>query len=244
MNKIYQYNCPKCGKERFYTEWNNWNATKKKQRLCGSCVRKGRIPWNKGISPSKETIEKMSLSAKNRPLRSNEIREKISLSQTGHKSYFPIGYKHSEITKCSMSQSQLKRYINKEAKEITSQATKNAMHRPDIREKHIKSLAETKYLGRKTDKGQLEMINCWNKMGFNFELNYQIKTDADLFYIDGYDKERNVVLEYDSKYHQKHLQQQKDLIRQQRVIDILNPKKFWRYDAVNKKCKNILERNE
>ena len=35
---------------------------------------------------------------------------------------------------------------------------------------------------------------------------------------------------------------QKDLIRQNKIIDILKPNKFWRYDAVNKQCKNVLEK--
>jgi len=28
----------------------------------------------------------------------------------------------------------------------------------------------------------------------------------------------------------------------QRIIKILNPKKFWRYDVVNKQFKNVVER--
>jgi len=51
---------------------------------------------------------------------------------------------------------------------------------------------------------------------------------------------KNIVLEYDSKYHNR--QKQKDLVRQEKIINILKPKKFWRYDVVNKQCKNILER--
>lgn len=39
----------------------------------------------------------------------------------------------------------------------------------------------------------------------------------------------------DTLYHQK------DIIRQNKIIGILKPKKFWRYDAVNKQYKNILE---
>ena len=57
------------------------------------------------------------------------------------------------------------------------------------------------------------------------------------------DKEKNVILEYDSKYHLKSKQQKKDLIRQNKIIDILKPKKFWRYDTVNKKLRNVLEGN-
>jgi len=57
--------------------------------------------------------------------------------------------------------------------------------------------------------------------------------DKDLFYIDGYDKEHNVVLEYDGKYHNKTYQKRKDLIRQQKIIEILKPKRFWRYNKVD-----------
>ena len=39
-------------------------------------------------------------------------------------------------------------------------------------------------------------------------------------------------------------QKKKDGIRQNKIIDILQPKKFWRYDAVNKQCRDVLvERN-
>ncbi len=51
-------------------------------------------------------------------------------------------------------------------------------------------------------------------------------------------KYENVVLEYDGRYHSK--PQQKDLLRQQKIIDILKPKKFWRYNSTTKQIKNIL----
>ena len=55
-------------------------------------------------------------------------------------------------------------------------------------------LHQSQWLKVKTDKGQLELIDKWNKLGFDFEPNYQVKTDQDLFYVDGYDKEKNVAL--------------------------------------------------
>jgi CRISPR/Cas system CSM-associated protein Csm5 (group 7 of RAMP superfamily) len=60
-----------------------------------------------------------------------------------------------------------------------------------------------------------------------------IRTDTFLAYLDGYDKNKNVILEYDSKYHNRPNQKKADLIRQQKIIDVLNPKVFWRYDSVN-----------
>ena len=132
-------------------------------------------------------------------------------------------------------------FLNLDFRNKHREAIKTAMRKPDVRKNHIKALLETKYIGRKTDKGQLELIEKWNKLGFKFIPNYQIHTDVDLFYIDGYDKEHNVVLEYDSKYHSRLGQKEKDLIRQNKIIDILHPKKFWRYDVVNKTTVNVLE---
>ena len=114
------------------------------------------------------------------------------------------------------------------------------MHRPDVRKKHIKALSETKYLKCKTDKGQLELLEKWNILGFKFEPNYKIYTDDDLFYIDGYDKDHNVVIEYDSKYHSRLGQKKTDLIRQNKIIEILHPKKFWRFNAIDKTWNDVV----
>ena len=128
-------------------------------------------------------------------------------------------------------------------REKLSKAVKIAIHKPEIRKRHIKALSETKYLGKSVDRGQMKLLEKWNKLGFNFDPNYQVYDDTNLFYIDGYDKNKNVVLEYDSKYHLKSKQKEKDLVRQNKIINILKPKKFWRYDEVNKQFRNVLEGN-
>jgi hypothetical protein len=92
----------------------------------------------------------------------------------------------------------------------------------------------------KYDKGQLEMLNKWNRLGFNFEPNYQLKFEGNLFYLDGYDKKHNVVFEYDSKYHKHKKVKERDLVRQQLIIEKLKPKAFWRYDAVKKSFNNVV----
>jgi hypothetical protein len=148
----------------------------------------------------------------------------------------------SDELRRKLSEAQTERYSKSEEKQKTSAAVKTAMHRPDVRKRHIDALHQSKWLKVRTDKGQVELLEKWNRLGFEFESNYQVHTDTDLFYIDGYDKNHNVVLEYDSKYHNKGHQQKKDLIRQSKIIDILTPKKFWRYNAVNKQCENVLEK--
>lgn len=113
------------------------------------------------------------------------------------------------------------------------------MHRPEVRKKHLEGLHHSQWLKVRTDKGQIELLEKWNRLGFNFEANYQVKTDFDLFYLDGYDKSKNVVIEYDTKYHFKSAQMSKDMLRQQKIIDILKPKKFWRYNSQNKTIENV-----
>jgi len=42
------------------------------------------------------------------------------------------------------------------------------------------------------------------------------------YWLDGYDKENNIVYEFDEKYHETKKQQEKDLIRQKEIINFLN----------------------
>jgi len=154
-----------------------------------------------------------------------------------------LGRKSSLNTKLKMSKFQKERYTDINERNKTSKSVKLAMHRSEVRKKHISGLYHSKWIKVRTDKGQIEFIDKWNKLGFNFEPNYQIKTNDDLFYIDGYDKEKNVVIEYDSKYHFRLKQQQKDIRRQNKIIHIINPKRFWRYDSVNKTTKLVYRNN-
>lgn len=138
------------------------------------------------------------------------------------------------------SNAQLLRFQNENERNKISVATKKALRSPIIRKRHIEALAKTRWLGKTFDKGQLELLEKWNTLGFNFIPNYQVYNNEFLGYIDGYDPINNIVIEYDSKYHKRLSQKKKDLIRQQYIIDILNPKKFWRYDAENKQWINVI----
>jgi hypothetical protein len=166
----------------------------------------------------------------------------MSLSHKGQSPWI-AGKKHTPESRDKMRVAQLGMPKSEAHRLASAMATKIAMHRPDVRERHVKALAETKWFGKSVDRGQMGVLSKWNSMGFKFVPNYQIHTDTDLFYVDGYDEGRNVVMEYDSKYHHRAYQQRKDLDRQQKIIGILKPKKFWRYDAINRLWKNVLERN-
>lgn len=151
-----------------------------------------------------------------------------------------IGTKQSPDARLKNSNAQKRRYSDPLERKKTSGAVKIALHRPDVRKRYIKALAETRWLGKSFDRGQVELLNKWNRMGFKFESNYQVHTDDFLCYVDGYDKRNNVVIEYDGKYHTSLRQKERDLVRQNKIVEILNPRRFWRYNAVNKQWTNIM----
>ena len=208
--------CPDCGGKRFFAHKYYAARAMKKGAYCRHCANKGNRCYRYGMELSQKEKERI------RGLR--------------------LGAKLSDSHKSKIAEAGRLRYLSDEERQKTSELTKIAMHNPEIRKRHIKALAETKWLGKAVDRGQLDLLKRWNEIGFKFEPNYQVHTDDFLCYVDGFDKEHNVALEYDSKYHHRPHQQQKDSIRQQKIIDILRPKKFWRYDAANKQWENVLEK--
>jgi hypothetical protein len=64
--------------------------------------------------------------------------------------------------------------------------------------------------------------------------------------LDGYDKERNIVFEYDKKHHYKFGRKlrNKNVIRQLRIINKLIPTKFFRYDKEKQNLYEIIVRKE
>lgn len=62
--------------------------------------------------------------------------------------------------------------------------------------------------------------------------------------LDGYDKEKNIVFEYDEPKHTIQYHKNKDKLREVRIINKLNPNEFWRYDEKNNKMYEILDGKE
>ena len=227
MNNTKQYSrkCPNCEKEIFHTELNNCNFAHKLKRICKSCAQKNKVF-------SVETKHKMSLKKLGKSLSSKHIKN-ISNSLSGIKKQ-----PHSKESKFKMSVA-IRPKILDETKEKLSIANKKAWQNTESRNKYNDSLLKTKWIKVRTDKGQLELLEKLNNLGFKFEPNYQIKVNGFIYYIDGYDKEKNVVLEYDSKYHNKQSQKIKDTIREKNIIDILNPRVFWRYNAITNRFSEV-----
>jgi hypothetical protein len=241
--------CHQCGRLQVYSSGDSFRGAVCRNTVCRECVRVQRIKypketWKRDCPVCNDNIIYSKYLNWWRAKDENRMCEKCA-SNYRKKTQFQQGHPNFCISKESrkkLSDSGRKRYANPKERKRASEIAKIAMHRPDVRKTHLKALSETKYLGKALDKGQLELLEKWNKLGFKFEPNYQLYTDEFLCYIDGYDKTHNVVIEYDSKYHQKPRQKEKDQIRQNKIINILKPNKFWRYDSVNKQFRNVLER--
>jgi hypothetical protein len=255
---VWKKSCPSCGKEQEYKLKKNFNKAIRLNRMCKECMYKSDIyikkhkhntsvMWNDKckreyiIQKRKESINEWKKSS-SITFNTQEYKEKQSKIQIEYLKLHPQKTINNIERFSKLREDENSVFNSPEYKEKLKNASINAWKNPTIRKKYNDALVKTKWIKVRTDKGQLELMDKWNKLGFRFQPNYQIKTDKDLFYIDGYDPIHNVVLEYDGKYHLKPSQQQKDLIRQNKIIDILHPKKFWRYNAMNKQYKNILEK--
>lgn len=62
--------------------------------------------------------------------------------------------------------------------------------------------------------------------------------------LDGYDKNRNIVFEYDEPKHNTTYSKIRDREREQRIIKVINPSEFWRYDEKNNKLMEIIHNKE
>lgn len=59
------------------------------------------------------------------------------------------------------------------------------------------------------------------------------------YWLDGYDKEKNIVFEYDESFHYPYGKlRHKDIVRQNRIIAFLNCA-FWRYNEKTKELYKV-----
>lgn len=182
--------------------------------ICKTCYQnkrsvslKGRIPWNKDKKDiySKETLDKMSNSKKGSvsPRKgitlSDETISKISISKKGTSPWnkgfigYRQGIKTPEHVKLKISLSnRINRIIRLE---------ENLGYMP-------------KNIG-KNEKKSLDMIE--RKLNITLERQYPVLG----YFLDGYDKENNVVYEVYEKYHYSPKQLEKDIIRENNIIKVL-----------------------
>jgi len=148
-----------------------------------------------------------------------EAKRKISLSMVGNKR--TLGYKFS-----NESREKLRRKI----------VTENT--REKLRERRLQQIDRLGYRGPAYNKRACLFIKKINDM-MGIQLQHaenggEIRISG--YSLDGYDKEKNVVFEYDeARNHNTPIRKEKDLRRQERIVKRINPILFLRYDERNRR---------
>jgi hypothetical protein len=226
MNRI----CPSCYKKQHFKSKEGFFNAVKNNRVCRSCSKSGNKNPSFSISPSKEWRDKISKSntGKIRTEETKQILSNIGKSYCGKKNPF-YGKQHSLKSKLQSSHSQKGKNSYWFGKQRPLE-TKRKMR--------ISKLKLLKENGTppNTDKGATEYFNKLNRKGFNIVHPFY---DLKVGYIaDGYDYKNHIWFEFDTPYHLRLGQKQKDMKRQKEIIEyykkINNPLiKFVRIESEN-----------
>ena len=118
-----------------------------------------------------------------------------------------------------------------------------------LREATIKYLQETvNFQGPRYSKRACEFLDILNEK-FNWHLQHALnggELNVDGYFVDGYDKNLNLVVEYDERYHyddiERNILKERDLKRQQYIIERLHCK-FYRYNSVTHQFYDAINSN-
>jgi hypothetical protein len=210
-------NCPVCNKTQVYSCVSALNLSIRKNTKCSSCNQKGKPAWNSGksglqIAWNKGLTKDMDLRVKQYSL--SQKNKKISDEQRKNHSKKMMGKHHTEETKYKL------RVI------AINELNKNGI---------IGKL-------RNYNPNACQFIeNFGSQNGYNFQ-HAMNGGEVEIYgyFLDGYDKEKNVVFEYDEPKHRFPSYKQNDLIRQKRIVDNIKPISFFRYDEHNKVLYDVI----
>ena len=212
--RYFNKNCPICNKMQIYNSKKGLYIAIKKNVKCNSCKRMGISPWNKGIQMSEE------------------FKIKCSKRQKGKVKPWNDGLKMSNEfrNKCK------ERQIGKKYSDITKQK---------LRILAIERMKNQKVIAAYNPKACCFIEELNQKLGVN--LKHALNGGEEIisgYYLDGYDKEKNIVFEYDESHHYSLRKRQKDLNRQNILIDVLKPKMFLRYNEIDKELVDIISNSK
>ena len=131
-----------------------------------------------------------------------------------------------------------KRIKNGEIKASFTNRKHNEETKRKMRQSTIKYLQETvNFQGPRYSKRACEFLDTLNEK-FNWHLQHALnggELNVDGYFVDGYDKNLNLVVEYDERYHyddiERNILKERDSKRQQYIIERLHCK-FYRYNSV------------
>lgn len=232
-------NCPKCNRELVYLSYDSWYNSNRNNCSCRSCSKKDMPNGRLGKKHTYKTKLKMSLAAKSRSPITEETRRKLSISRRNRKI--------TPETKKKLSQSLTGRQLSDKHKLNLSKSNVGKSRSEEtkyrIRIATIRDLQKKGIMGKAKNHNPLacRFIDNLNRC-YGWNLQHALNGgEVELYgyFVDGYDKEKNIVFEYDEPNHNKSRRKEKDIIRQNRIINTINPNLFIRYDEANNNLYNV-----
>lgn len=213
--------CSGCNKIQTYSCVSSYNLALRKNTKCCSCNKIGKPVWNEGksglqIAWNRGLRKETDLRVKKCSL--SQKNKKISCEQRKKHSETMTGKHHTEETKHKL------RFIAIRELERRGITGKSRMYNPKA----------------------CDFINQFGKKnGYNFQ-HAMNGGEIEIYgyFLDGYDKEKNVVFEYDEPKHRFPCYKKNDIIRQRRIIDSIKPVSFFRYDEKNDVLCDVMVRND
>lgn len=211
----YTRTCPQCLKILSYSSKSKLSRANDENSTCKSCARKRQIITD-------ETKKKWSITRTGRKL-SDETRKKLSLVRKGR----PISEKQKQQISIANSGSKFSAEFKQKCRErmlgnIPSEETRRKLR-----------LAAIGRIGQVFPSYNLSACKLFEQLEkeFGFDGIYATKNNHGEFYVkelgywvDYYEPNLNLVIEYDEKHHERHSQKLRDAKRQEEIINLLKCK--------------------
>jgi len=234
-------NCPKCGREQMYCCKSIWKKMLEKNTLCNRCRGNGDRKYKtenlEKLCPKCNSIMKYgSYLVYRRSVDGKWLCRKCSTKESAK--FIDRSFQKTNEYREKMSNS-----LRITRKECDSYNTES--HREKLR---VAKINQIRKLGTQHtyNSHACEFIDEYGKKsGYNFQhaLNGgEIIISG--YCLDGYDKEKNIVFEYDEPKHNAPSVKKNDRVREQRIIEKIKPVMFIRYDEENKVLYDVVSGKE
>jgi hypothetical protein len=216
IQKEFKRICPQCHKEIFYKDKYSFNKSNISNKICAFCSRRNIGMKNKGRKRTEEFKVLLSKKIKNHPSiknnqeRANKIRNKllgrdVSSFHRGKLSFLKTCVKCNKEFECQPHRKESNHFCGRKCQK--EYYFLNKIWKPKFNPLACDLIEEYGF-----------------KNGYNFQhaLNggeYRIKHLN--YWVDGYDKEKNTVIEYNEKHHNYGSQKEKDKSRRESIIQTL-----------------------
>jgi hypothetical protein len=223
--------CPNCKEKIIYTQVGNRNQAEKKQKLCSKCVAIHLSKINTGKKLGEITKKKLSRSMMGRPiLWKNKISESRKKYYQENPNELPSGKNNPMfgIHRFGANNPNFGKRWNEDAKR-------------KARETHVKKYMERGYQFHNFNPNACHYFDRLNKEK-GWKLRHALNGGEVIiagYFLDSYDKKRNIVVEYDEPHHEHPKQKEKDVQRQKRIINELQCR-FYRFNEREKELYRIV----